>query len=116
MKKIPIKKEADTHKRPIQPTRYKRHHKQGKVEGEESKWDSTLWMNELMKSYHRKKAFGGGWDEYLDQCIRVYETLYNMCEVSDTENIRTLPIMLSGDAFPFFSSQIKKCTTCEEAV
>lgn len=68
-------------------------------------------MNGLMKEYVGKTTFTGGWDEDLDSCIGVYETLTKMFEVTNDEMFRSLPVMLSGDALTYFSSNANHCTT-----
>lgn len=104
------------HKTQKQPTGDEGHHRNGGAEGKESKWDRTLGMTGLMRSYHGKQTFAAGWDEDLDNSISVYKSLSNMCEVSDSEKLRTLPVILSGDSLSYYSSQIKNCATYEEAV
>lgn len=39
--------------------------------GSEGHDKRTLGTNRLMKAYHEKKQFAGGWDEDLDNCISV---------------------------------------------
>lgn len=55
-------------------------------------------MQGLMKSHQRKQQLSGGWDEELDTCIAILDTLPVMDAVTDEQKLRTLPVMLLGDA------------------
>lgn len=55
-------------------------------------------MNGLIKVYNGKRTCTRGWYECLHNCVSVYETIKNMCDVTEEEKLRTSPVMLSGDA------------------
>lgn len=76
---------------------------------------NSLGINGLMKAYNGKTTFAGGWDEDLDNCLDIFFTLANMCELTDAERLKSLPVMLSGDALTYFSNHASKCTTFDSA-
>ena len=43
---------------------------------------NRLGMNGLMRAFIGKPTFGGSWDEDLDNCIGIFDTLSLMCENS----------------------------------
>lgn len=55
-----------------------------------------------MTDYQRKPAFSGGWDEELNNCRGLYNTLSKMCEFTEEELLKSLQIMLTGDALNLF--------------
>lgn len=75
-----------------------------------------LGRNGLMKAYIGKEVFKGVWEEDLDNCIKVYETLSRMCKVDKEEMLQSLPIMLSGDALNYFSSEVSGCESYDDAM
>lgn len=79
-------------------------------------FSSTLGINGLMKAFDRKKTFGGKWDEDLAGTISLYETLEKMCQLTQDEKFKSLPVMLSGDALTYFSDNAATCPSYEEAL
>ena len=69
-----------------------------------------------MRAFVGKATFAGNWDEDLTNTISVFETLATMCEVSYEEKLKSLPVMLSGDALNYYASNIKDCNDYEEAI
>lgn len=74
-----------------------------------------LGINGLMRALIGKPSFSGSWEEDLDNCICVFDTLSTMCEMTETEKLKSVPIMLSGDALNYYASNSKNCKTYEEA-
>lgn len=66
-----------------------------------------------MKAYYGKPIFSGGWDEGIDNFLGVYNTMTKMCEMTDEEKLKSLPIMLSGDALSYYSSHVDDCSNYE---
>ena len=62
-----------------------------------------------MRAFVGKDAFTGGWDEDLNTTIIIFETLSIMCEVSEEDQLKAVPIMLKGDALSYYSSYAAKC-------
>lgn len=75
-----------------------------------------MGITSLMKAYVGKDAFGGSWDEDLDNHISVYETLSRMFQVTKEEMHQSIPVMLRGDALSFFSDKMKGCTSYDDAI
>ena len=75
-----------------------------------------LGINGLMRAFGTKKRFSGSWDEDLDDTISIFETLSNICELSDEEKLKAIPIMLMGDAMSYFSNKAKTYDTYEDAM
>ena len=61
-----------------------------------------------MKAYVGKPIFTGNWDEDLDTCISVFNTLSKMCGMTDEDKVKSIPVMLSGDALSYFASNINE--------
>lgn len=61
-----------------------------------------LGISGLMKAYHGKPMFTGHWEEDLDGCLNVFNTLSAMCEITPKQKHRALPVMLKGDALNYF--------------
>lgn len=67
--------------------------------------DKRRWgMTGLMRAFSNKVSFTGNWDEDLDNTICILETISTMCEVTDEEKLRALPVRPDGDALSYFSS------------
>lgn len=58
-----------------------------------------------MKSYIGKQQFGGVHEEDIDERFKVFEALAAICQESDVEIMRALPIMWKSDAFSPFSKR-----------
>lgn len=69
-----------------------------------------------MKAYQGNEQFGGGWDEYLDNGVGVFEALSNMCDVSEVQMLNALPIMLKNDEISYFSTKMQQCTTYPDSI
>lgn len=39
-----------------------------------------------------------------------------MCQVNENEILKTIPVMLTGEALLYYYSYVKHCVTCEEAI
>lgn len=76
---------------------------------------NTLDINGLMKAYVGKQQLSGEYDEYLDDCFQVFETVASMCQVTEEEMGRALPIMLRGDAFSLYSAKVDAFPTYKDA-
>lgn len=73
-------------------------------------------MNGPMKAFVGKTTFTGGLDEDLYSYISVFATLSKMFEVSNEKILCSLPVMLSGDALSYFSSNANLYTTYGDAI
>lgn len=67
-----------------------------------------------MKAFIGKQTFSGEWDDDLDNCLNIFETLARMCKVIKPEMFQSMPIMLSGDALSYFSNKLDMCSTYDE--
>lgn len=69
-----------------------------------------------MKSYYDKPVFLGHWEEDLDGCINVFNTMAEMCEVSPREKLRAIPVTLTDDALNLYANNSRSCKSFEEAI
>lgn len=77
--------------------------------------DRSLGINGLMKAFKGKKPFTGSWEEDLDNCLGVFETLSDMCQITEAQMLRSIPIMLDGDALDYYSRIAASCATYGDA-
>lgn len=63
-----------------------------------------------------RKRFFESWEEGLDSIIRLHETMAYACPVNNNEKLSTNPVILSGDAFIYYSSHVQGCLIYDEAV
>lgn len=70
-------------------------------------YNKGLGMNGLIRAFVGKPTFSGAYDEELEGIISVFETLARMCDISEDEKLRSIPIMLSGEALNHFALNIK---------
>lgn len=52
----------------------------------------------------------------MDSTISMYETMATLCEVTDDETLRAIPVVLSGEALIYYSTHVKQCKTYEDAI
>lgn len=76
---------------------------------------NQLRISGLMNAYIGQPTFSGSWEEDLDSSITVFNTMSNMCRVSERDKLQALPVMLLGDALKYFASDASRCGTFEEA-
>ena len=76
----------------------------------------SLGINGLMKAFQGKQTFSGCWEEDLDNCINVYNTLALMCEVTPQDKMKAIPVMLTGDALNYYANNSKSCSTFDNAI
>lgn len=69
-----------------------------------------------MKAYHGKPQFGGGWDDDLDNCLGLYETLLKMCSVTQEQMLAALPVVLTVDAMIYYSNTMQDCQTYADVI
>ena len=65
-------------------------------------------MTGLMKAYQNKTKFGGEWDDNLQGCLELYESLCKICHLTDEEKTQSIPFMLRHDAMKFYSENVTK--------
>lgn len=63
-----------------------------------------------MKACICKETFLDWWDEDLDNCLRVYETLSHIRQVTKLEILQSLPSMFTGHNLSYFSTKMQECT------
>ncbi len=69
-----------------------------------------------MKSYQGRDRFSGNWDEDINGSIEVFEALSKVCMLSENDMLRGLPVMLTGDALAYYSSNVSDSQTYPEAL
>lgn len=69
-----------------------------------------------MKAFHGKPMFAGTWEEDLENVISVFNTLSTVCELSQEEKLKAVPIMLRDDVLNYYSSNYDRCDTFEDAI
>lgn len=52
----------------------------------------------------------------MENCINVFETLASMCEVTEEDKLRAIPVMIKGDALNYFANNSKSCGTFDDAM
>lgn len=70
----------------------------------------------MMKAMIGKTNFSGSWEEDLDTCISVFDTLVTMCQLSVEDNFKSIPIMLTGDALSYFSTHAQSRDKFDEVM
>lgn len=75
-----------------------------------------LIITGLMRAFKNKSIFGGNWDENLDNCIKIFNTMAEMCEVLDEEKLNAIPVILKNEALNYYANHIKGCRNFEEAL
>ena len=75
-----------------------------------------LGITGLMRAFVGKPTFSGNWDEDLDNCLNIFNTLAVMCEVTEHEKLKAIPIMLTGDALNYFSNNSRACNSFDDAM
>lgn len=63
-----------------------------------------LDISALMKAFLDKPVFSGSWEENLDNVISIYDTFAAMFVVTAAEKLKTVPVILKGDALTNFLS------------
>ena len=69
-----------------------------------------------MKAFQGKPTFSGSWEEDLDNCINIFNTLATMCEVTDADKLKAIPVMLKGDALNYYANNSSPCTHFDDAM
>lgn len=69
-----------------------------------------------MKALQGKPQLSGGWDEDINTCIGIFETMANMSDVKDIQRIQALPLMLCGDTLSYFLQTVRYCVSYESAI
>lgn len=75
-----------------------------------------LGINGMIKAFSSKETFSGAWEEDLDNSINIFETLAIMCELNEEEKLKSIPVMLRGDALSFYATNVKKSKSYDEAM
>lgn len=55
-----------------------------------------------MKAYTGKKIFSGDWAEKLNNDLNIFDTITGMCQLTQEEKIKGMPILLTGNDFGFY--------------
>lgn len=61
-----------------------------------------------MKEFQVKKEFSGAWEEELDNSINLFGTLSIMCELKPDYKLKSIPVMISGDALSVYAFNLTK--------
>lgn len=69
-----------------------------------------------MTAFIGKPIFSGSWEEDLDNCISIFYTFANMCEITDEDKLRAVTLILRGDALNYFANNSSSCTKFDEAM
>lgn len=84
---------------------------------ENGRWEErALRIHGLMNVFQGRQQYSGSWDEYLDCCIEVFETIVNMSAVTEQQVLTALPVMITGDALTYYSNGMNTCTSYGEAI
>ena len=75
-----------------------------------------LGINGLMRAFQGKQTFSGSWEEDLDCCINIFNTLAVMCEVSMEDKLKAIPVMLTGDALNYYANNASSCIDFDQAM
>lgn len=75
----------------------------------------SLGVGGRRKAYIGSKKFAGNWQEYLEGCSSVFETMAGMCKLSDVKGLEAVVIMLEGDALRLFSDKVGMFQTFRES-
>jgi len=70
----------------------------------------------LMKAFAGGKNYFGAWEEDFYGTVEVYEMSANMCDISNEEMVKGIPIMLDGPALTYFASNLKTSASYEVAI
>lgn len=87
-----------------------------KPDSDQNGWQRGLGISGLMKAFVGKPTFSGSWEEDLDNCINVFNTLSSMSEISSEEKLKAVPVMLGGDALSFFANNSSTCESFQGAM
>lgn len=78
---------------------------------------SSVSLQGLIKAFGNRPKYNGLWDEDLIGTIEVFELAAEMCNVSEQEMLRGIPIMLDGAALSYYGSHVKgKVTNYKDAL
>ena len=75
-----------------------------------------LGMGGMMRAFNSKSKFTGSWEEDLDTTIKIFNTMSNMCGLTEDEKVRSIPLMLDGDALSYFSSNHKDGDNYDQSI
>lgn len=73
-------------------------------------------MGGLMNSFIGEPTFSGSWEEDLDNCINIINTLAAMCEISEHEKLKSVPVIPTGDALNFYANNVAGCRNFDGAM
>lgn len=63
-----------------------------------------------------KPTTSGSWDEGLDNCINIFETLSAMCEVTLAEKLKAVPVTLTGEELNYYANNVRGCGDFHKAM
>lgn len=64
----------------------------------------SLGVSGLMKSYQGRNKSSGDFNEDIQSAFQLYETLSDMCHLSEEEKSKGIAIMLCDDALTYYST------------
>lgn len=70
----------------------------------------------LVQAFKGKKQFSGSWEEGVDARISIFETHAKMCDLTQSQKITAMAIMLACDAFKKYSSNGASCDSYEKKI
>lgn len=74
-----------------------------------------LGLSGMVRAFTGQTKFTGRYEEDLDGILETFETYATMCDLTDSEKRKSIPIMLSGNALSLFNKEAKACETFDEA-
>lgn len=63
----------------------------------------SIGVQGLMRAYQRKTLFSGTWDENFTNCLKIFDTLASMCNLTPQAKLTGMPVMISANAFDFYA-------------
>lgn len=68
-----------------------------------------------MRAFVGKTRFGNNWDEDFDNTMNEFNTLDDICGVTEGEKLKYIPVMLSDEDLNYYSTNMKGYTNFQDA-
>lgn len=75
-----------------------------------------MGINGLLKDLLEKEKFSGSWDDDIDNCINIFNTLSTMCKLTPEEKLISIPIILWGESINYYSTHLEYFEDFEAAM
>ncbi len=69
-----------------------------------------------MKAYSGRPLFTGDFGDNIAEAIELYGTLRMVCEVTNDDKLKCIPIMLKDSALKYYNSNLRSCKTYSECM